>query len=218
MGQRKAVTRAIATRYRRAGKADKGKILDELCATTGWHRSHARKALAAAGRPALVPAPRRPRTPTYGPDALVALRFCWAVLGTPTGKRLAPATMDRRLAPARAAMALRGRSHTKPGSLLKSQIPIRTWAQWDDAVPGSWRSTLVGHEGGNAEGEHCYTLTVTDIATGWTENRTVRNKAQKWVVAALEDIAQIMPFPLLGVDSAASSSTITCWGGATSAR
>jgi hypothetical protein len=60
---------------------------------------------------------------------------------------------------------------------------------------------LVGHEGGNAVGEHAYTLTVTDIATGWTENRSVPNKARKWVVAALEDIAKIMPFPLLGIDS-----------------
>ena len=76
---------------------------------------------------------------------------------------------------------------TKPGSLLKSQIPIRTWAQWDDAVPGFVEIDLVGHEGGNAEGEHAYTLTVTDIATGWTENRSVQNKARKWVVAALED-------------------------------
>lgn len=224
MGQRKAVTKAIATRYRRASKADKSKILDELCATTGWHRNHARKALATALRPTLVPGPRRPRTRVYGPEALAALRFCWAVLGAPTGKRLAPvmpdlvatlrrfgelaisdelaallvvmspATMDRRLAPARAAMSLKGRSHTKPGSLLKSQIPIRTWAQWDDAVPGFVEIDLVGHEGGNAEGEHCYTLTVTDIATGWTENRSVRNKAQKWVVAALEAIAKIMPF------------------------
>jgi hypothetical protein len=162
---------------------------------------------------------------------VVALRFCWAVLGAPTGKRLAPvlgelvatlrrfgeldvsdevagaltamsaATMDRRLAPDRAAMTLRGRSHTKPGSLLKDAIPIRTWAQWDDAVPGFVEIDLVGHEGGNAEGEHAYTLTVTDIATGWTENRSVPNKAQKWVVAALEDIAKVMPFPLLGIDS-----------------
>ena len=85
--------------------------------------------------------------------------------------------------------------------MLKSQIPIRTWAQWDDAVPGFVEIDLVGHEGGNAEGEHAYTLTVTDIATGWTENRSVQNKAQKWVVAALDDVAKIMPFPLLGVDS-----------------
>jgi hypothetical protein len=114
---------------------------------------------------------------------------------------MSPATIDRRLAPARAAMALRGRSHTKPGSLLKSQIPIRTWAQWDDAVPGFVEIDLVGHEGGNALGEHCYTLTVTDIATGWTENRSVPNKARTWVIAALEEIAKIMPFPLLGIDS-----------------
>ncbi|CAG7579771.1 transposase family protein [Rhodococcus opacus] len=60
---------------------------------------------------------------------------------------------------------------------------------------------LFGHEGGNAVGEHAYTLTVTDIATGWTENRSVRNKARKWVIAALDEIAAIMPFPLLGVDS-----------------
>ena len=97
---------------------------------------------------------------------MASLRFCWAVLGAPAGKRLAPvmgelvatlrrfgeldvsdelaaaltvmspATMDRRLAPDRAAMTLRGRSHTKPGSLLKDAIAIRTWAQWDDAAPG----------------------------------------------------------------------------------
>ena len=102
---------------------------------------------------------------------------------------MSAATIDRRLAPARAAMTLRGRSHTKPGSLLKDPIPIRTWAQWDDAVPGFVEIDLVGHEGGNALGDHCYTLTVTDIATGWTENRSVRNKAQKWVIAALEEIA-----------------------------
>ena len=231
MGQRKAVTKAIATRYQRACRGDKSKILDELCATTGWHRNHARKALAAALRPVLVRPARRPRTPTYGLDVVVALRFCWAVLGAPTGKRLAPvmgelvptlrrfgeldisdqvaaglvamsaATMDRRLAADRAAMTLRGRCHTKPGSLLKDAIAVRTWAQWDDAVPGFVEIDLVGHEGGNAVGEHAYTLTGTDIATGWTENRSVRNKAQKWVVAALEDIEKIMPFPLLGIDS-----------------
>lgn len=230
MSQRKAVTKAIATRYRRAGKAEKGRILDQLCATTGWHRNHARKALGEALQPKVV-RPRKPRAPRYGAEVVAALAFCWAVLGAPTGKRLAPimgelvprlrrfrelditdatetallamspATMDRRLAPDRAKMALRGRSHTKPGSLLKSQIPIRTWAQWDDAVPGFVEIDLVGHEGGNAVGDHCYTLTVTDIATGWTENRSVRNKARRWVIEALEDIATVMPFPIIGVDS-----------------
>jgi len=230
MSQRRAVTKTIATRYKRAGKRGKGTILDELCATTGWHRNHARKVLGQALRPK-VAGPRAPRAPRYGPEVMVGLRFCWAVLGAPTGKRLAPvlaelvatlrrfgelvltdetaallvamsaATIDRRLAGDRANMVLRGRSHTKPGSLLKDSIPIRTWAQWDDAVPGFVEIDLVGHEGGNALGEHAYTLTVTDIATGWTENRSVRNKARTWVIAALEEIAAIMPFPLLGVDS-----------------
>lgn len=230
LSQRKAVTKAIATRYRRADKVAKGVILDELCATTGWHRNHARKALAAALRPRIVK-PRKARAPRYGEDVVAALVFCWAVLGAPSGKRLAPimgelvprlrrfeelmiadetaallmamspATIDRRLAPDRARMALRGRWRTKRGSLLKSQIPIRTWAQWDDAVPGFVEIDLVGHEGGNAAGDHCYTLTVTDIATGWTENRSVKNKARRWVIAALEEISLIMPFPIIGVDS-----------------
>ena len=141
-----------------------------MCATTGWHRHHARKALSQALTPRLV-RPRAPRRPVYGAEIIAALAFCWAVLGVPTGKRLAPimaelvprlrrfqelvitddaglallamspATMGRRLAPDRAKLLVRGRSHTKPGSLLKDSVPVRTWAECSDAVPGPSRST-----------------------------------------------------------------------------
>ena len=230
LAQRIAVTRAIAVRYRRAGKAEKAKILDELCATTGFHRDHARKALRRALRPQVVGG-RRARGPKYGSKAVAALVLCWSVLGMPAGKRLAPilgelvavlrrfgeldidedtaallagmsaATIDRRLAPERKKYAVKGRSRTKPGTLLKSQIPVRTWADWDDAAPGFVEIDLVSHDGGHAAGEHVWTLTVTDIATGWTENRSVPTKARKWVMAALDDITAVLPFPIRGVDS-----------------
>jgi hypothetical protein len=114
---------------------------------------------------------------------------------------MSAATVDRRLAPERKKYAVKGRSCTKPGTLLKSQIPVRTWADWDDAVPGFVEIDLVSHDGGNPAGEHAWTLTVTDIATGWTENRSVPSKALKGVMAALDDIASVMPFPIRGIDS-----------------
>ncbi|MBB6405670.1 transposase family protein [Arthrobacter sp. AZCC_0090] len=115
--------------------------------------------------------------------------------------KIAPATIDRRLRAGRAKLDPRGRSHTKPGTLLKDSIPMRTWAQWDDAVPGFVEIDLVGHEGGNSRGEFCFTLDITDIATGWTESRSVKNRAQKRVFAAIQDAIASFPFPILGIDS-----------------
>ena len=89
LAERRAVTEATAIRYLLADKRTKGIILDELCATTGWHRNHARKALRTALQPKLV-SPRNPRPPKYGPDVIAALTVCWTVLGMPAGKRLAP--------------------------------------------------------------------------------------------------------------------------------
>jgi hypothetical protein len=114
---------------------------------------------------------------------------------------MSAATIDRRLAADRRALTIKGRSLTKPGSLLKSQIPIRTWADWDDAAPGFVEIDCVGHEGGNPSGDFCQSLDVTDIATGWTEVRAVKNKAQKWVFAALLEISAAFPFPIKGIDS-----------------
>jgi hypothetical protein len=228
--ERRAITETAATRYQLASKRGKSRILDELCANTGWHRNHARKALKAALQPKIV-APRSPRAVKYGPEVIAALTVCWMVLGMPAGKRLAPmlaelvavlrhfrelavsdetaallvsmsaATIDRRLADERARHKIRGRVGTKPGSLLKSQITVRTWAEWDDVVPGFVEIDTVFHDGGNRGGGHAFTLTVTDIATGWTESRSMPDRTAKQILAALNHIAAAMPFPILGVDS-----------------
>jgi hypothetical protein len=115
--------------------------------------------------------------------------------------RISAATIDRLLKPERRKYELRGRAGTKPGTVLKKQIPIRTFAEWDEQQPGFAEIDLVGHDGGVAAGDYCQTLDLTDIATSWTETRAVRNKAQAWVFAALKEIRQNLPFPLLGIDS-----------------
>jgi hypothetical protein len=113
---------------------------------------------------------------------------------------VSPASIDRLLKPERDKYRLYGVSHTKPGSLLKQQIPLRTFADWDDAAPGFVEADLVGHEGGSAYGDFHCTLTMTDVATGWTETIAVQNKAQKWVFTALKTARKRFPFPLLGID------------------
>jgi hypothetical protein len=230
MGQRKAVTQKLAATYRRGSRRDKARILDELCELNDWHRDHARKALRETGRVRAV-RPRPPRRPRYSVELVEALAVCWRVSRYPTGKRLAPmlpvlvaglrregqlhlddagadllcqmspATIDRRLAPLRRLLSPKGRSHTKPGTLLKSQIPIRTWSEWDEGRPGFCEIDLVGHEGGNPLGEFCFTLTMTDVATGFTINRSVLNKAAVHVTAAIDHARGKFPFPVVGIDS-----------------
>jgi hypothetical protein len=230
MAERKAVTKEVARRYVKASKTDKGRMLDELCALTGWTRRHARRALAQALQGSPQP-PRRTRPRIYGPEILRPLIVVWSTLNGPSGKRLAPfmaevvqalerhgeldvepeirakllamssATIDRALAPERRRLQVRGRSGTKPGSILKRQIPIRTFAEWDDARPGFCEVDLVAHDGGAPYGEYCQTLDLTCVATGRTETRAVKNKAQRWVFEAIDEVASRLPFPLLGLDS-----------------
>lgn len=115
--------------------------------------------------------------------------------------RISAATIDRVLAAERKKHQLKGRGQTRPGSLLKSQIPMRTFSEWNEKRPGFVEIDLVGHDGGNSSGEYLYTLNVTDVYSGWTEVAAVRNKAQVWVFEALKEIRARLPFPLLGIDS-----------------
>ncbi|MDZ4178942.1 MAG: transposase family protein, partial [Coriobacteriia bacterium] len=230
MAEKRAITREMRRRYRKATKAVKAVMLDELTALTGWTRSYASRALRREPRKHSGPETRG-RKRIYTPEVMIPLRKVWASLDYACGKRVAAgmgdildalvradelsceprvvdmlramsaSTIDRVLAPDRAKTALRGRATTKPGTLMKSQIQIRTGTQWDDAVPGFIEIDLVAHCGDSTRGEYCNTLDATDIATGWTETRAVRNKAQVHVFAALKDIRQALPFPLLGIDS-----------------
>jgi len=174
---------------------------------------------------------KRSRPRIYDGVVLDALKKLWAILDFICGKRLkaiipevievlekhheialnaatrqklgaiSAATIDRLLAPERRKFALRARSGTKPGTLLKHQIPIRTFAEWNDTRPGFVEIDLVGHDGGDACGDFCQTLDVTDVASEWTETEAVINKAQVWVFEALKAIRARLPFPLLGIDS-----------------
>jgi len=175
--------------------------------------------------------PQRTHRRTYDENVVAALTKIWELLDYMTGKRLAPAlrevvprlvacrelrlkkslqkqlmnispaTIDRLLKPQRAKHTLKGRATTKPGTLLKHQIPIRTFSDWDDARAGFLEMDLVGHDGGRAEGDYCFTLDLTDVDTGWTALAAVPNKAQIWVFEALQGLQRRLPFPVLGLDS-----------------
>ena len=112
---------------------------------------------------------------------------------------ISAATIDRLLRAEKRKLQVRGRSHTKPTTRLLHKIPIRTFAEWQDAKVGEMGADLVGHDGGYGGGEHAFTLLLTDRVTQWTEPRAVLNKAQKWVFQALLQVRSWLPFVLVGL-------------------
>lgn len=174
---------------------------------------------------------RKKREPVYGDDVLKALKIVWMNLDFLCGKRMkaaltqavsvmerwseinvsaqtkrkleriSAATIDRLLRPERKRLELKSRSGTKPGTLLKHQVEIRTFADWDENKPGFAETDLVSHSGGDERGDFCQTLCLTDVCSAWTEAQTVRNKAQVHVFEGLKNIRKRLPFDLLGLDS-----------------
>jgi len=115
--------------------------------------------------------------------------------------KISAATIDRMLAETRKRYRIKGRSTTRPGSLLKKSIPIRTFADWDEKVPGFFEVDLVSHDGSAVRGDFLQSLNFTDVATGWVEMIAVKNKAQVWVFAGIKSIKERLPFSILGIDS-----------------
>lgn len=115
--------------------------------------------------------------------------------------KISASTIDRMLKNERKKYKLKGRSTTKRGKLIKGQIPIRTFSEWDDKGPGFFQIDLVSHDGGKAVGDYIFTLNATDVDTGWTEPKPIKNKAQIWTEQAIDEINKILPYPMLGIDS-----------------
>ena len=223
---RKELTRALQEQYWRSDRAGKGRILDTFCEATKYHPKYA---IALLKHGSVKSGPRRRRRrgrpPTYDARVIGALRVVAEAASWICGKRLAPglvdlvpalriddhvraalltlspATIDRRLAADKRRPKQRGLSATKPGSLLKSQIPIQTYLPWDDHVPGFVEIDLVAHSGASAAGDFALTLDVTDIATGWTECTAILNKSQQATFEGITRIRERFPFPLKGIDS-----------------
>jgi hypothetical protein len=220
---------AVFLRYKHAERAGKSRILDEFCATCGHHRKHAIRLLRDFKRFTAPPPEKRGRKPLYhGPALLQPLKAIWLAANLPCSKRLqallplwlpgyqalfgalapaihrallriSPATIDRVLQPTRLRSPRRGRCTTKPGSLLRTQIPIGT-NQWQQTRPGFLEADTGAHCGASAAGSFLYTLDCVDLATGWTEQRAVWGRGETAVLEQLRHIEAGLPFALLGFD------------------
>lgn len=230
MSQRskRELVESVRMRYLRGDRQTKGRLLDELVEYTGYHRKYLIHLLHHPGGKVVG---RRRRRRKYQGAVVEALEQVWRAANGICGKRLvpvmgeyvealerhgelmldaqtrqellqmSPATVDRLLQPARRAARPHGLSTTKPGTLLKRSIPVRTFAQWDDARPGFVEVDLVAHCGTTTRGEFLHTLTMVDVRTRWTEFEPLINRSQRGVIMAIDACGARLPYPLQGLDS-----------------
>ncbi|MFH1853017.1 MAG: transposase family protein [Candidatus Neomarinimicrobiota bacterium] len=217
---------AIRLRYHQASKQEKTVILNEFCSVCEYHRKHALRLL---NQKEKKPKKRPGRKPVYdAPELLTALKRIWLATDQMCSKKLAAAiplwlpyyekhygkltddikgkllaisaaTIDRHLSPIRVTIGPKGLGGTKPGRLLRSQIPIRTH-NWDITQPGFMEADTVAHCGNSLAGDFIWSLTLTDIHTGWTECRATWNNGATGVLEQIKDIQQHLAFPLKGFD------------------
>jgi hypothetical protein len=222
---------AVRPRYLKANKHEKCFILDEFTSVTGYHRKHAIRILKNQVQVQNhFERKTKTYKAIYRGEVVQALEQIWEIYGRICSKRLQPflpeaikvlerckeielseetkelllkissASIDRCLRPVRI-QSPHGLSTTKPGSLLKSLIPVRTFTEWDEEQPGFMEIDLVAHCGNTTEGQFLNTLTCTDISTGWTDVTALLHRSQQAVSEAIQQMRRRLPFPLLGIDS-----------------
>lgn len=226
---KKEYIEAIFLRYKKASRKQRSVILDEFCATCKYHRKHAIRLLRRFKRFVKPKLKKRGRSPSYPRNTILKpLKRIWLAANLPCSKRLkvilplwlpgyvqsfgplpsktsdallkiSPATIDRLLLPTRIKYTKRGRSTTKPGTLIRKQIPIKT-NQWDESRPGFLEADTVAHCGQSLAGMFVYSIDCVDIATGWSEQRAVWGRGETDVLQQINDIEHALPFPLLGFD------------------
>ncbi|MBV9561683.1 MAG: transposase family protein, partial [Bradyrhizobium sp.] len=243
MRAKREITSALVERYRASGRLEKARILDELCAVTGWHRKHAIRALSVDGASGSA-VPRR-RSRTYGASIRVALIVLWDASDRLCSKRLvamipfllpalerhgrlklsaderslvlkvSAATIDRLLSDVKIAAAGGRRRQAGFSSAVRRQVPVRTFNDWGSPPPGYCEADLVAHGGMSVSGAFIQTLTMVDIATGWTECFPLVVREAALVVEALERAQNLFPWPVRGLDfdndSAFMNDTVVSW-------
>jgi hypothetical protein len=232
MSARREITAAVSEHYRSAGWTEKGRILDELCKITCWHRKHAIRTLAVRKAPPPGVSPDAPlrREPTYGATIKDALEALWEASDRICGKRLkvmipallpalerhgrlklgktdrvlvlavSAATIDRLLIDTKVAACGGRRRRVGFYSAIRREVPIRTFNDWRDPPPGFCEVDMVAHGGTSVAGSFIQTLTMVDVATGWTECLPLVTRESRLVVEAMARAQSLFPWLILGAD------------------